>query len=126
MAQKQFEIGDWVRGKSREGELVHGFVESIDAVQGIIKIYVIDSDNEKVKGKHIWIFSKAAQKLPIVAAISETELLSLIDLSLLTKDVEWFRKLSRKLAFIKNNQNPDLYTANEFDHYKGLKNIDSK
>lgn len=54
MANKyRFEIGDWVQGRSREAELIHGYVETVDSNQGIIKVFVVESDNEKTIGKSI-------------------------------------------------------------------------
>lgn len=96
MTLRIFEKGDWVRAKSRDGELVRGYIESIDTYQDIMKIHVVESDNTKVVGKSIWLIMKYAEKLPEVPP-SDKELLSLIDLALLTKDKAWFNKLTDQL-----------------------------
>ncbi|MFF2445519.1 hypothetical protein ACFVSW_00345 [Neobacillus sp. NPDC058068] len=62
----RFENGDWVQGRSRDGELIHGYVETIDSVQEIVKVRVVESDNEKAISKSIWLPIKWAEKLPDV------------------------------------------------------------
>ncbi|KWW21347.1 MULTISPECIES: IDEAL domain-containing protein [Peribacillus] len=98
---RPFENGDWVQGRSREGELIHGFIETIGRNQDIIKVNVVESDNEKAVGKSIWIPSKWTQKLPDLEISNESHLLALIDLALLSKDETWFMELSGKLESVK-------------------------
>src|SRR5688500_16632810 len=102
MADKYgFENGDWVQGRSRDGELIHGYVETVDSIQEIVKVNVVESDNDKAIGKSIWLLNKSAEKLPDLTVSNESQLLSLIDLALLSKDEQWFMELSKKLAAIK-------------------------
>ena len=101
MTMAKFEYGDWVQGRSRDGELIHGYVETIDSIQDIVKVNVVESDNEKAIGKSIWLLNKSAEKLPDLSVNNESQLLSLIDLALLSKDEQWFMELSTKLAAIK-------------------------
>lgn len=102
MADKyRFENGDWVQGRSKDGELIHGYVETVDPNQGIVKVNVVESDNEKVIGKSIWILNKWTEKLPDLTVSNESHLLSLIDLALLSKDEQWFMELSDKMVSIK-------------------------
>lgn len=96
-----FKNGDWVQGKSRDGELIHGFVETVSDNREIVKVNVVESDNEKAVGKSIWIPSKWTEKLPDLDISNETHLLALIDLALLSKDETWFMELSGKLESIK-------------------------
>jgi uncharacterized protein YpiB (UPF0302 family) len=97
MADKyRFENGDWVQGRSRDGELIHGYVETVDSSQGMVKVNVVESDNEKAIGKSIWILNKRTEKLPDLTVSNESHLLTLIDLALLTKDEQWFMELSAK------------------------------
>lgn len=104
MADKiRFENGDWVQGRSREGELIHGFVEIVNSNREIVKVNVVESDNEKAVGKSIWIPSKWTEKLPDLSISNEAHLLTLIDLALLSKDEAWFMELSEKLASIKKH-----------------------
>jgi predicted RNA-binding protein with RPS1 domain len=121
-----FEYGDWVQGRSRDGELIHGYVETIDSIQDIVKVNVVESDNEKAIGKSIWLLNKSAEKLPDLSVSNESQLLSLIDLALLSKDELWFMELSTKLAAIKkiskvnNKKSEYLISGNR------LKNFDVK
>lgn len=97
----QFKNGDWVQGKSRDGELIHGFIETVSDSREIVKVNVVESDNEKSVGKSIWIPSKWTEKLPDLEISNENHLLALIDLALLSKDETWFMELSGKLESIK-------------------------
>ena len=99
----RFENGDWVQGRSRDGELIHGYVETVDSNKGMLQVNVVDSDNEKAIGKSIWILNKRAEKLPDITISNESQLLALIDLALLFKDEQWFKELSAKLVSIKKN-----------------------
>ncbi|MFC0272844.1 IDEAL domain-containing protein [Metabacillus herbersteinensis] len=109
MADKyRFENGDWVQGRSKDGELIHGFVETVDSNQGIVKVNVVESDNEIAIGKSIWILNKWTEKLPDLTVSNESHLLTLIDLALLSKDKQWFMELSANLASIKKT--PEVYT----------------
>ncbi|MBT2730032.1 IDEAL domain-containing protein [Bacillus sp. ISL-75] len=94
----RFENGDWVHGRSKDGELIQGYVETVDSHKEMLQVNVVDSDNEKVIGKSIWILNKRAEKLPELTGRNESELLALIDLALLFKDEQWFMELSAKLA----------------------------
>jgi hypothetical protein len=119
-----FEKGDWVRGRSREGELIHGYIENVDLIQNIMKVFVIKSDNENIIGKSVWIFNKYTEKLPSQTLSNETELLALIDLALLTKDEKWFLELTEAFKSLKKGTvsipGNSKHTANR------LENIDSK
>lgn len=96
-----FANGDWVQGKSRDGELIHGYVENVDSNRGLVKVNVVECDNEKVIGKPIWVLNQWTKKLPNVTVNDENHLLMLIDLALQTKDEQWFMELCAKLASIK-------------------------
>ncbi|EIJ81370.1 hypothetical protein PB1_00455 [Bacillus methanolicus PB1] len=93
----QFESGDWVKGKTRNGELIRGYIESIDFLQGIVKVHVVESDNKKTIGKQVGVLINWIEKLPVSTEINEEQILQLIDLALLTKDEQWFNDLSVKL-----------------------------
>jgi hypothetical protein len=122
----RFEYGDWVQGRSRDGELIHGYVETVDSIQEIVKVNVVESDNEKAIGRSIWLHNKSAEKLPDLTVSNESQLLSLIDLALLSKDQEWFMELTMKLAAFKkitkmnNKKNEFLISENR------MKNFDIK
>lgn len=97
------QIGDWIKGNSRNGELFIGYIESKsqDIPKEIVKVKVVSSDNHEMIGKTIPILSKRASKLPISKAINKEQILYLIDLALSTGDREWFLELSAKLNSIK-------------------------
>ncbi|AMM92706.1 IDEAL domain-containing protein [Peribacillus simplex] len=97
----QLNNGDWVQGRSRDGELIHGYIETVSANREIVKVNVVESDNKKAVGKSISIPSKWTEKLPDLEISNESHLLALIDLALLSKDETWFMELSGKLESIK-------------------------
>ncbi|PFK28611.1 group-specific protein [Bacillus cereus] len=94
-------IGDWVRGISSEGELILGYIESLDNIEDVVKVTVVKCDNKDVISKTISLLSKHVKKLPESKAINKEQILCLIDLALLTGDEEWFIELSSKLNLIK-------------------------
>lgn len=93
-------ISDWVQGKAQDGELIQGFIESMDALQGIVSVYVVKSDNEEIIGKSVavrehWI--KNAADLPV----NDPQLVqNLIDMALATWDEAWFQELTDTLKLI--------------------------
>lgn len=46
----QLNNGDWVQGRSRDGELIHGYIETVSANREIVKVNVVESDNKKRSG----------------------------------------------------------------------------
>lgn len=44
--------GDWVKGKSIDGELLIGYIESLALQGGALKVTVVTSDNEMTVGKN--------------------------------------------------------------------------
>ncbi|WP_404406353.1 IDEAL domain-containing protein [Jeotgalibacillus malaysiensis] len=92
--------GDWIKGKSVDGELIIGYIESQSMLDGVVKVTVAKSDNRETFGKTIPILSKNVRKLPLSNAVNKEQILFLIDLALLTGDEEWFIKLSSKLNSI--------------------------
>lgn len=93
--------GDWIKGKSRDGELIIGYVESLGIPEGVVKVNVITSDNYKTIGKTIPISSNRVKSLPVSYVINKEQILFLIDLALSTGDEDWFIELSSKLNSIK-------------------------
>ncbi|RSK47867.1 IDEAL domain-containing protein [Bacillus canaveralius] len=98
---KGFEIGDWVKGKSRNGELIRGYIETIDPINGIIKVNVLDSDNDKSIGKTVATLSRWVAKLSVAEKRDEEDLGYLIDLALITNDEPWFMELTTELSALK-------------------------
>lgn len=96
-----FQKGDWVSGRSRDGELIHGYIVDLDQIQDIMKVFVIKSDNTIIIGKTVWILNKYAEMLKLSSSyVSEDDLLPLIDLALITKDEAWFMELTQSLKTV--------------------------
>lgn len=123
----RLEIGDWVKGKTRNGELLQGYIDMTDPLRGVVKVTVVKSDNEKLVGKTIGMLEKNVEKLALSDTMSEEEILYLIDLALLTKDEDWFMELSAKLSTLKSdNQKSDLKNSVCSKDRNGLKRTDSR
>jgi uncharacterized protein YpiB (UPF0302 family) len=90
----KLEIGDWVKGRSREGELFQGYIEKIDFFQGYAKVKVTECDNEKTIGRSINVLDHWIKKMPSVTEKTLEQLLHLIDVALKTNDEDWFIELS--------------------------------
>jgi hypothetical protein len=88
--------GDWVKGKSRDGELIIGYIESFD-IPEVVKVTVVTSDNNKIIGKTVPILSERVKRLPAAKVINKAQILFLIDLALSTGDEDWFIELSSEL-----------------------------
>jgi hypothetical protein len=98
-----FKISDWVMATTNEDELIHGYVESIDVLQGIARVYVVASDRESAIGRMMEVSHQDVKKLPITTFDIEEQVKSLIDIALVTRDEEWFMELSGKLLAIQKN-----------------------
>lgn len=94
-------IGDWVRGVSNEGELIVGYIASLDDVEDIATVIIVKRDNKYTMNEAISLYSKHVNKLPESKVVNKEQILYLIDLALLTGDEEWFIELSSKLNSIK-------------------------
>jgi hypothetical protein len=99
------EVGDWVKGKTKNGELVYGYIEAVNSLQGTVKIKVMDCDNEQIIGKTVETLKHWVKKLPISTFDGEESIKALIDLALLTRDESWFMELSAKLKSIRQATN---------------------
>jgi hypothetical protein len=95
--KSKLQIGDWIKGTLRDGELIIGFVESQHILEEVVKVFVVKSDNDEVIGKTIPVSSNQVKGLPESTEINKNEILFLIDLALSTGDHEWFTELSSKL-----------------------------
>jgi len=90
------QTGDWIKGTLRDGELVMGFIESLDT-SGIVKVNVVTSDNNEIIGKKVSMLSERVKRLPVSNVSNKAQIQFLIDLALSTGDEEWFLELSSKL-----------------------------
>jgi hypothetical protein len=107
------EISDWVQAKTKDGELIHGFVDAVDESQRMANVIVVKSDNEESVGKPIAVREQWLRKLPDYVMEDAGSIQSLIDIALLAKDEQWFRELIKKLQSVqqKVNQGPNNLVA---------------
>ncbi len=89
--------GDWVKGKSIDGKLLMGYIESLDPQGGALKVTAVSFDNEMTVGKTILMQSKDVKKLPETKISNKEQIRFLIDLALSTGDEEWFIELSSQI-----------------------------
>ncbi|SFH20477.1 IDEAL domain-containing protein [Priestia megaterium] len=99
-----FKVGDWVKGKSRDGELIYGYIKTINPSKKAALINVVKSDDEKMVGTTIGMMDEKIEKLPLQKAAHEGQILSLIDLALLTKDKAWFVELTAELKRLQDKK----------------------
>lgn len=99
------EISDWVQAKTKDGELIHGFVDAVDESQRMANVIVVRSDNEDSVGKPIAVREHWLRKLPDYVMEDAGSIQSLIDIALLTKDEQWFKELTDKLQSVQQNVN---------------------
>lgn len=103
----QLHVGDWVKAKSKNGELVHGFIEAVDHLQGGAKVYVVASDLEATVGRTIELLSATVEKYPVSTIETEEQTHDLIDLALLTRDESWFQELFAKQQTMRQRAGSD-------------------
>ncbi len=96
----KFEISDWVQAKTRNGEFVHGFIESMDSAKGIAKVFVVNSDNAESIGKPTAVLGHWLREMPVSPVENAEQLKSLIDIALSTRDEQWFNELTHTLLSI--------------------------
>ncbi|MDI4645262.1 IDEAL domain-containing protein [Cohnella hashimotonis] len=94
----RFEMGEWVAGRTSQGELIQGFVNSILSMQGAAGIYVTASDRVEAIGTEIAVPVGMLRPLPQTTKYNEEQLRNLIDVSLAIRDTAWFGELTSELA----------------------------
>lgn len=88
---------DWVKGKSRHGELIIGYIDSMNVLKEAVNVTVVESDNEAIIGMTIAMPIQIVESIPATVTKEVAELEFLIDLALATDDKEWFQDLSSQL-----------------------------
>lgn len=88
---------DWVKGKSRHGELIIGYIDSMNVLKEAVNVTVVESDNEAIIGMTIAMPIQIVESIPAAEKKEVAELEFLIDLALATDDKEWFQDLSSQL-----------------------------
>ncbi|ULT57652.1 IDEAL domain-containing protein [Neobacillus drentensis] len=94
------QTGDWIKGTLRDGELIMGYIESLDT-SGIVRVNVVTSDNHEVIGKKVTMLGERVKRLPVSNVSNKAQIQFLIDLALSTGDEEWFIELTSKLNAMK-------------------------
>jgi hypothetical protein len=89
--------GDWVKGRTVNGELMYGYVDDFNRIDGTVKVVVVACDRESTIGKTIETLNYLIKPFP-VQPFNNDQLRSLTDLALITSDREWFMDLSGQLA----------------------------
>lgn len=89
--------GDWIKAKSRDGELIIGYIKSLDILEEKVNVTITTSDNEELVGKAIPMLKDQVKKLPDSQVKNKEQIQFLIDLALATGDEVWFMELSDKL-----------------------------
>lgn len=107
-AKTKLEVGDWVKGKTRKGTLILGFLVKIKPNNSKVVLKVINSDNKQMIGNLIRLEKRQVSKMESVKKYTINQLEGLIDLALLTKDEKWFMELTTEL---KKRQEHPLTTS---------------
>jgi hypothetical protein len=87
-------VSDWVHGRTSDGEMVYGFVESMDVLQGLVALHVVKSDNEERVGRSVRVRLATIKPVSDSASTDLRHADELIDLALATWDEEWFMELT--------------------------------
>ncbi|WP_229727518.1 hypothetical protein [Sporolactobacillus putidus] len=98
--------GDWVKGRTVNGELMHGYIVDYDANTGTVKVHVVACDRESTVGRTIETLGYLIKPFPVLP-LSSDQLRSMTDLALVTYDRDWFMDLSSKLAGMSEDSGND-------------------
>ncbi|MCA0756537.1 hypothetical protein KP806_15890 [Paenibacillus sp. N4] len=90
-------ISDWVQGRTTDGELIHGFIETIDMLQGIVTVHVVKSDNEERVGNTVAVRASWIKRVPDTTLEDPQLVQNMIDMALATWDEAWFMELTESL-----------------------------
>lgn len=100
---RMLEIGDWVKGKTENEALIHGYIEDF-RLPTQIKIKVIASDQQAIIGSTIQLEAKHVHHAPSFDIDTEGQIHNLIDMALASKDEQWFHELSKTLQSMKEHE----------------------
>ncbi|WP_421385179.1 IDEAL domain-containing protein [Bacillus salacetis] len=92
-----YEIGEWVKAKTVEGELVIGYIEAVNQDSKSVKIRAVQSEQESMTGRTIETLLRRISALPSSSMTTKNEIMQLIDLALFTRDEDWFKQLTADL-----------------------------
>lgn len=114
----KFNISDWVRSNTKNGELISGFIEKADILHGIVTVHVVESDNEKIVGKNIVVRQQWMKLIPDIPSADVALIHNQIDLALATRDEAWFMELTNRMKSVEmeeselNNSSDDYRNQN--------------
>ncbi|MRH44513.1 IDEAL domain-containing protein [Aquibacillus halophilus] len=115
-------VGDWVKGVSKNGELVHGYLESFQPNNSKVVLKVVVSDNERIIGNTVRFDEQDIEKIDTTFKNTEKQLEDLIDLALSTRDHSWFMELSTELKAYKQDDNTSSKTKKRSKNNGKLRN----
>src|SRR5690242_5186239 len=121
-----FEVSDWVQGKTQDGGYIHGFIESMDTLQDLLKVHVVQSDNEESVGKTAVVRGQWIRKQPDISFDDAAAIRNLIDAALITRDEAWFGELSGRLAGATSDAGPEICDYQENVYPNRLRLYDIK
>ncbi|WP_274651303.1 IDEAL domain-containing protein [Paenibacillus humicola] len=108
----KFQIGDWVKGNTHQGELVHGYIGTLNTAKHTVGVHVVASDHEAAIGQLVEIQDQSVSKLADAPLDQEEQFNSLIDLALATRDEPWFNELTAQLISLRGQQAKRSANAN--------------
>ncbi|TYR74261.1 IDEAL domain-containing protein [Rossellomorea vietnamensis] len=97
MNTKKITVGDWVKAKSFEGEIVIGYIENVNKNGKSVRMKAVQDEQDGVKGSSIETPIQSVTPLQEFHKKTKADILELIDLALLTHDKEWFERLTADL-----------------------------
>lgn len=93
-----FAISDWVQGRTKDGELIQGFITSMNDKQNISSVYVVQSDHDVAVGTTVAVLNSWIKEQPAMQALDyEGPIRDFIEMALATRDEEWFEELTERL-----------------------------
>lgn len=98
MNKKNFSLGDWVKAKTVEGELVIGYIEGVNDDSKTAKIRAVQTEQASIAGRTIETFLRSVSALPYTPILMKEDAAELIDLALQTRDEKWFMELTASLS----------------------------
>jgi len=93
-AKMKMKISDWVQGKTKDDEMIFGFVEEIDSMNGVAAVHVVQSDNEERVGRKASLRIAGIKPVPAASFADNEQIDDVIDLALATGDKAWFMELT--------------------------------
>ncbi|TWI58142.1 IDEAL domain-containing protein [Halalkalibacter nanhaiisediminis] len=117
-----FAVGDWIKAESNQGELIHGYIETLNPFQEKVEVQVVVSDNNETIGKKVKLYREQIKKLPTSTPNNKEQIRSLIDVALAAKDKEWFMELTKQLNEIQQDSkqnNTETPADSEFSNQLG-------